>query len=107
MSIKNKEQFDEYLTSNQSIDSIFSMLSEDDLAFFKAQLKFSKNGNPSSYWGDVMRVSKMNEREFLKLISSIFGLDEKEFEKSYHSFGDGQGHCVSRLFWNCPYQDIP
>ncbi|EMF7413155.1 hypothetical protein ACWOUW_004294 [Vibrio vulnificus] len=103
MSIRTEEEFESFLSSRDGNESVFSKLSKEDLAFFRSQLKFNKNGVPCSYWGDLLQASRMSESELFDIISQIFGVDVEEFRGTYHAFGDAQGNCIPRQFWNCPY----
>lgn len=49
-----------------------------------------------------MRMNDFNESTLAEFVSATFGVDKNEFSKCLHYFGDGQGNCTRRLYWNCP-----
>lgn len=103
MGIKNSKDFEDFVGSKQIEGTALASMSADDLAFFKAQLKFSDAGFPGGYWGDIVRDNSMSESDLGDFVSGVFGVDKEEFLKCLHYFGQTDGTCVPRQYWNCPY----
>ena len=95
------EEFDDFVKKQRKVKSVWSNLSIDDLVFFRSQLKFCRKGRPSGYWGDIIKNEGMNDSELGDFVSSIFDIEKESFEKCLHYFGDGNGNCNPRQFWNC------
>lgn len=99
--IKNRKDFENFLSSEQCNQTPFSKLSEEDLAFFLRMVHFSEDGNVSGYWGDVAVAGKLDDDQVAELASRVFGVEKDWFILRYHQFGDGE-KCIRRLYWNCP-----
>ncbi|MBN4075756.1 MAG: hypothetical protein COA71_13210 [SAR86 cluster bacterium] len=100
--ITSKEEFEVFINSSNFENSIFADLSQDDLAFFKGQLRFNADGIPGGYWGDIAKAGRMNDKELSEFVEKYFNVDAETFEKCVNYFGDGQGNCTYRYQFNCP-----
>ncbi len=101
--ITSRSMFDDYCTSEGFDRSPLKTLDPADLAFFRQSLDFDEAGGLSRiYFGDLDQKCGCSEAE-LAQVAALFGIDEKRFQRTYHHFGDGQGNCLRRDFWWCPY----
>ncbi|SEB40606.1 hypothetical protein SAMN05216452_0938 [Nitratireductor aquibiodomus] len=101
--IRSFEDFDEFCGDDQKLDSShLSILSNEEISFFRHCLDFDKNGFVSKiYFGDLAKAG-LNDFQIAE-VAALFGIEEKRFKRTYHAFGDAQGNCVYRAYWWCPY----
>lgn len=100
--IKNLEQFDAEMSLAKA-DNYFSLLAKGDLAFFRAQLRFTDAGFPAGFWGDVAKAGKLDDVALSKFVGRFFGVDDGVFIKCLHKFGQADGTCFDRPYFNCPW----
>jgi len=99
--ISSRAEFDVFLENSNFEGSKLSVLSKEDLMFFRQNLNFDEAGKLiSAFWGDLENKYKLSLGDISKVFS-LFGVSEDEFNKGQHYFGDGQGNCNPRRFFYC------
>jgi len=101
--MKNLKEFDEFLLTAKGKTTAFARLPEDKLMFFKVMLQFHDDNFVSGYWGDIAELEGLSTDQMADLVHETFGTDRDTFKRTYHGFGDGQGNCWHRPYFNCPY----
>jgi len=105
--IKSKPEFQKFIASPELRNSPFGAMSAEDLRFFEKELAFEDDGKISGYWGDFAKAGNLSDDEVAEFVSSTFGVEKDWFKAVYHKFGDGNGKCTSRPYYNCPYELEP
>ncbi len=100
---KGKSDFESFLDSQNSRNTPFSRLSADDMEYFKTTIEFTDDGIPYGYWGDIVRNERFNDSMLGDFVAEHFGIDKDAFLRRYHYFGNGNGGCTYRPYFNCPY----
>lgn len=100
--ILSLQAFDAAVKSSRN-DHPFRLLTPANLAFFRKELTFTKEGMFGGYWGDIVVTTGMNDAALATFVADFFGIDGGVFIKCLHHFGCVDGKCYPRAYYNCPY----
>ena len=111
--IRTQEELDLF-----DFSSILSELSAEDLKEFKSTINFRREDvfneagklivtrqGVSTFSIEILVKKYKFDPDKIEKVAAVFGIGPDRFWKRYHYFGDTYPtpHCVSRLYYNCPW----